>query len=135
LREAGLIDDWVCTYSDLSAMQEIQRHDCEKANFRCMKRINDEGQMVCRVPVHPPSMSYSYEEIPMSFDEQATQILIELGLAKRDDSGTLKLHPDLQGGRWHYPADGMKERAIPTIPLLFAVFKSCTNVQVSHLFE
>jgi hypothetical protein len=131
LNQNGLIDE-TFLYGDLNELQEIQRHDCQKANNRCHKRINDEGQTVCRVPVHPPSNQYSYEEIPMTFDEQATDILSKLELAEKQADGKIKLHPDLQGGRWHYPSDGMKDRVIPTVPLLFALFKSCTNVQVCH---
>jgi hypothetical protein len=129
LIEQGLLDDDF-DFGKLIELTKIQQHSCQSAQGRCMKRINDEGETVCRVPVHPASDDYYYEEVPTTFDDQATEILKDLGLLSIDDHGKITLDPELQGGRWHYPSDGYLERAIPTVPQLFALFKSSTNVQV-----
>ena len=129
LKRLNLIDSFE-DLLDLNKMTRIQTHDCEAAGSRCMKRLGEDGKKVCRVPVHPSWPEYYFEEIPIRYDNDTLDIFSHLELVHKDELGHWIFHDLLQSGRWHYPSNGVHERFVPTIPLLFSFFRSSTNVQV-----
>ena len=62
------------------------------------------------------------------YNPELLGVLHALGLSALDRQGRLQAATHLIGGRWQFPAD-KNETFIPTIPILFAVLQSCTNVQ------
>ena len=119
-------------YSNLMDLcTKLQTHDCTKANRRCMKRKASDDTFICRVPRHPPSFQYTFEERTGLYDDDTLRRLEYLDLA-----ATCELCGDhwnvdaaFKGGMWHYPAY-RDEHFSPTVPRLFAMLQSSTNVQV-----
>jgi predicted GIY-YIG superfamily endonuclease/DNA replication protein DnaC len=127
LTKQGLVDEHF-TYSDILGLATLQQHHCEATNGRCMRR-NAEGQEHCRVPVHPERDYAWFEDLaPFKMDEDLANILQDLGLCEIVNAEVV-YDEKLRSGRWHYPSDGVKDKACPTVPALLAVFKSTTNVQ------
>ena len=62
------------------------------------------------------------------YNKEMVGMLHTLGLTDMDHEGRPQPATHLIGGRWQYPAD-KHETFIPTIPMLFTVLQSCTNVQ------
>ena len=62
------------------------------------------------------------------YNPELLGVLQTLGLSALDRQGRLQAATHLIGGRWQFPAD-KNETFIPTIPILFVVLQSCTNVQ------
>ena len=90
---------------------------------------------MCRVQQHPPSMEYTFKGNPEMYNTELVGILHQLGLTEMNHAGKPQPAPQLISGRWQYPAD-RHETFIPTIPILFVVLQSCTNVQyIDHHFQ
>ena len=127
LLASGLITDQ-CDFGDLMMLCEMLCvHDCAKANSRCQKVLKD-GSTMCRVQQHPPSLEYTFKGNPEMYNTELVGILHQLGLTDMNHAGRPQAVRQLIGGRWQYPAD-RHETFIPTIPILFVVLQSCTNVQ------
>ena len=118
---------------DVHQLKILQTHDCDAAGSRCMKRLDEDGNKVCRVPVHPCWPEYYFEDIPIRYDDDTLDILSHLKLFHEDELGHRHFHDLLRSGRWHYPSNGLIERFVPTIPLLFSFFRSSSNVQVCDM--
>ena len=127
LRARGLIED----ERDLGELHQLCNmlcfHQCEQANSRCQK-VQKDGSTSCRVQQHPPSLEYSFKGNPHMYNPELLDTLQQLGLTELTHAGRHQAARHLIGGRWQYPAD-RGETFIPTIPILFAVLQSCTNVQ------
>uniref|UniRef100_UPI00358E8AEA uncharacterized protein n=1 Tax=Myxine glutinosa TaxID=7769 RepID=UPI00358E8AEA len=128
LLEDGFVETFE-DYCDMYALcMKVQVHDCSHAQNRCQRKMAN-GTWKCRVQQHPPSFEYDFDERPNLYDPDVLKLLEELGLAKRDVFGRLKVPRTLAGGKYTYPAQP-KETFVPTIPRFWLALQSCTNVQL-----
>lgn len=101
----------------------LQFHDCDSPKSRCKKNG------CCRVQQHPPSFRPKFVPKENMYSPHTCQFLQRMGLAEVDQaSGQWVIHPDLQGGRWEYPAEPT-EHFVPTNPQIFVAMRSSTNIQ------
>ena len=63
---------------------KIHTYTCEKENNRCMKKVDTQGNKVCRFPPYQPSNITWLKEIPQRFSDETMKILLEVGLAEGD---------------------------------------------------
>jgi len=130
----------------------VQCHDCSATQFRCMKARNAEGEKICRYHRQPP-LEFNqesrgwFDEIEMPYGDDVYELLEELGLAHKawdKDRFCERWFVDeqLRAGKWHYAARPREEFFLSTIPLVSAICRSSTNVdmcdrkfQVSYLVK
>ena len=127
LKADGLID----TVEDYEGLQHLantlQQHSCTKAGGRCMKRRSKGNTFICRVPKHPASFSYEFQDHGILYTYTK---LAYLDLATLCACGHhWETGQQFKAGIWHYPSQ-KDEHFVPTIPRLFVAMKSSTNVQV-----
>nr|XP_039262880.1 uncharacterized protein LOC120338934 isoform X2 [Styela clava] len=114
-------------FDDLKKLYlKVSTHDCAKAGERCMKRKNDKGEVVCRVPRHPTSFQYFFQENHNLYCPDMTERMRRIGFAANTDCRQLDgsissrltmIDPRLRGGRYHYPTKS-PPTYLPTIPFL-----------------
>lgn len=105
-----------------------QQHSCKRAGFRCHKVVSSAGDTVCRTPLYPATENYSFQEIKPKHSESAEDLLIEMGLAYRDElTGEMFWEDVMVGGKYFYPAD-KNEHFIPTSSHLWALHRSQCNL-------
>ena len=130
LIQDGFISDLEQFIPMFSLASQLQSHSCVRAGSRCMKRRASDDSLICRVPKHPPGLSYYFQEKEGLYDEQTLERLQFLDLGTLDPY-TNKWTPlrAFRGGFWHYPAQP-GEHFVPTVPLLFVALRSSSNVQL-----
>jgi hypothetical protein len=151
LLSEGIVSD----YDDYQRWEQIVSnvniHNCNAAQFRCMKATNAAGEKICRyrrqpdLPVEADSRGW-FEEIVMPYPDDVYKILQELNLASTRYDQILNadrwfVDDALKAGKWHYCARN-DEFFLASIPLVSAICRSSTNVdmcdrkfQVSYLVK
>lgn len=151
LLKLGLIKDQRDFELWLEIVSFVNKHDCNLAGGRCMKRTNKEGEKICRyhrqpLPTWEAKARHWMETIEVPYPEDVYLLLQEMELAtkvhdKLLDEDKWVLDQSLACGKWHYIAK-TDEFFIASIPLLSAITRSATNVdmcdrhfQVSYLVK
>nr|XP_039259083.1 uncharacterized protein LOC120335608 isoform X2 [Styela clava] len=135
LLQKGIVEN-SSDFDDLKKLYNIlSTHDCSKAGERCMKRKNDKGEVVCRVPKHPTSSKYFFQEKLDLYCPDMMERMRKIGFANTTEcqqpDGSLSTRlimtdPRLRGGRYHYPTT-RPPTFLPTIPLLQCALGSSFN--------
>ena len=60
---------------------QIHTHKCEKSNYRCLKRIDVEGNKVCRTPPYPVSNCHWKLPLLVQYPQEALNIMAQIGMA------------------------------------------------------
>jgi predicted GIY-YIG superfamily endonuclease len=136
LLDCGLVDSVRDVQQVNYIIDQVTVHCCSNARERCMKIIDADGNKKCRVPSHPTSSHYWFEDKKNLFNEKTCELLHDVGLAAmgldwRGLNPEWKVHTDLVGGRWHYPTVN-PPTVLPTIPIVGLALRSSTNVQVCN---
>ncbi|KAF4744372.1 hypothetical protein FOZ62_013971, partial [Perkinsus olseni] len=131
--QSGLIADQYEAYKLQELAAQVHEHNCEKCGYRCNKKRNSDGKMVCRFPKRPQSFSYSTETIHVEHSKPALEILRGCGLAvvgilPSNRSG-LVVTEELRARKHTYPAM-MQEHFSPMCDWIFAAAKSSDNLQI-----
>ena len=126
---SGLVEDIHDFWSKLNFLMRVQTHDCDKAGQRCMKRVDKEGNLQCRVPRQEFALEAHFKAAKNLFDEDTLKIMKDLGLTGTDAKGNLTPPESLQGGRWYYRAFAEETNVSPMIPLISWTMLSTTNIQ------
>ena len=109
-------------------IRRVQTHECALARYRCMKRVDENGQLRCRVPRQGLRPYPEFIEADNLYGEETLEYLHAVGLADRDvESSELVPHPELRGGKWYYPSPGGS--FLPTVPSIAWSVRASTNVQ------
>ena len=108
-----------------------QRHVCAKGRYRCMKRVGpNPGDVKCRqadyAEDNPHRSEYGFKDINPNHSSAALEILVRLGLARRE-GGEILFDRRLRSGMYVYPADA-GEKFIPCNAFIFAFTRSTTNL-------
>jgi hypothetical protein len=127
-------DALVTSHADYGKLQDhastLQQHSCYNAGARCMKRKAKDDTLLCRVPKHPSSFLYTFQDHGTLYPEETYHNLQYLDLATPCPCGRhWHTGVEFRAGMWHYPAQP-DEHFVPTVPRLFVAMKSSTNVQV-----
>nr|XP_039257388.1 uncharacterized protein LOC120334012 [Styela clava] len=135
LLQKGIVEN-SSDFDDLKKLYlNLSTHDCSRAGERCMKRKNDKGELVCRVPRHPTSFQYFFQEKRDLYCPDMMERMQKIGFAdttecqQPDGSVSTRLimtDPRLRGGRYHYPTT-RPPTFLPTIPLLQCALGSSFN--------
>ncbi|XP_039271516.2 uncharacterized protein LOC120345964 [Styela clava] len=135
LLQKGIVENSF-DFDDLKNLYlKMSTHDCSRAGERCMKRKNDKGEVVCRVPKHPTSSKYFFQEKHDLYSPDMMERMQRIGFADTTDcrqrdgsiSSILTMtDPRLRGGRYHYPTN-RPPTYLPTIPLLQCALGSSFN--------
>ena len=117
----------------------VQHHDCNKANFRCQKATDADGNKICRYHRQPQGSVYDdmrgwFEELSMPYSEEVYTLLAEMQLAEKKYDPVLgedRWYVDqcLRAGKWHYFSRS-DEFFLSSIPILSAICRSATNVDM-----
>ena len=138
LVEKGLARNYHDAFRLKGLLERIGQHNCDKAGGRCHKRVDAEGNTVCRFPKARKCSEVHKEFYDSCFNADKERCLLEqLGLMGRVPEEERKhMYDDdwwyakkLQAYRWKYRVDG-EEHFSPTIPILSALMVSMVNVQV-----
>nr|XP_039258626.1 uncharacterized protein LOC120335208 [Styela clava] len=123
-------------FDDLKQLYiKMSTHNCSRAGERCLKRKNEKGEMVCRVPRHPTSYQYFFQEKHDLYCPDMMERMKRIGFAEntncRQPDGSISsrltmIDPRLRGGRYHYPTRS-PPTYLPTIPLLQCALGSSFN--------
>ena len=94
----------------------LQQQSCTKAGGRCMKRRSKDDTFICRVPKHPASFSYEFQDHGILYPEDTYTKLAYLDLVTLCACGHhWETGQQFKAGIWHYPAQ-KDEHFVPTIP-------------------
>lgn len=127
LMEIGLIES-ESDYEELrDRASRVQKHDCRAANYRCHRIVGENESSRCRTPHYPPSEEYRFVDYTPEHSESALELLIKIGLARRNLEGDIIWNDQLIGGKYFYPADKY-EHFIPTNNHLWALHRSQCNL-------
>ena len=130
LRRQGIVVDMRDYFHLQELAAKLQQHSCQQAGGRCQKRRARDDTLICRVPRHPPSCQYSFEDHGPLYSSETYAKLAYLGLAMPCACANhWNTGNEFQAGMWRYPADA-DEHFVPTVPRLFVALKASTNVQV-----
>ena len=105
----------------------IHTHDCEKSGFRCQKRRDLEGNVVCRTPPNPQSHHHWKLSIQQQYPEEALLLLEKMGLAYKNQCNELEVSEILKCEKYMYAAE-QGEHILPTSTSLFALTESSVNL-------
>ena len=105
----------------------IHTHDCEKSGFRCQKRKDLEGNVVCRTPPNPQSHHHWKMKIQQQYPDEALRLLEKVNLAVRNDNDELEVTDPLKCEKYMYAAE-QGEHILPTSTCLFALTESSVNL-------
>ena len=114
---------------------DLTQHSCARGGSRCMK-LQKDGSKKCRVPNHAHFTGDCFVVNNALYDVDTLDLLEKLGLAEKEcKCGNWEHVPvpcdELQGGRYNYQTT-VPEIRVPTIPEIFIMFQSVTNVQVCN---
>ena len=124
--DMGLLKDREDMETTFEKFMNIQTHDCDKGNNRCMVRVDTNGNLRCRFPPYDPSNVVWMKEIPVQYSADALKVLTDLGLCYYSD-GVEELSQELRCYKFSYPAV-KGEHVMPNSPSLFALTKSSGNI-------
>ena len=131
LKDKGLIKNYQ-EFLDLDDVLPVQQHRCDTTGSRCQRTIEKTGKTVCRLPFHPFSDKSHFKNIEINYEDNVKEIFRKLNLltvnkeTKKED-----FHPLFVSGRWLYRSEGnVTNVTVPTVPEVWAFFKSSSNVQV-----
>ena len=107
----------------------LHSHNCWQANNRCLKRIDQEGNKVCRFPPNPMSHMNWVLDINTKYPDDALQTLQEIEMAEllpgtRD---AMIVKDPLKCRKMMYAASS-GEHMLPTNALLFMILLSSVTV-------
>ncbi|KAF4714116.1 hypothetical protein FOZ62_022488, partial [Perkinsus olseni] len=132
-RDAGLVQDFNDVVALKTLASKLQEHSCEKAGYRCAKKRDSDGKLICRFPQRPASEVYSTKTIYVEHSETALELLRDCNLA---EEGTrpggnpgLMVTEELRARKHMYPAQ-RSERLSPFNDWIFAAAKSSDNLQI-----
>ena len=77
----GLINDQKHLDELFDLCIKIHTHRCEMSNYRCLKRIDEDGNKVCRTPPYPVSNCHWKLPIQVIYPEDALTIMAKIGMA------------------------------------------------------
>ena len=126
----GLIDNEKDLYELFDLCIKIHTHKCEKSGYRCLKRIDAEGNKVCRTPPYPVSNCHWKMPVNVQYPEEALKVMAQIGMASPVSEripGWFIADGVMKCEKWMYGAS-KGEHIIPTCAHLFVVTKSSTNV-------
>ena len=106
----------------------VLTHSCEKSGFRCHKKRDGNGDLVCSSKVYQPAQETFFREIQRPHSEEFWELLTSVNLADKLDreSVSYRTSPALEAGNFNYAAD-YNEHFSPVVPLLFALLKGSMN--------
>ncbi|KAF4741263.1 hypothetical protein FOZ63_029320, partial [Perkinsus olseni] len=132
-KDAGLVHDFNDVVALKTLASKLQEHSCEKAGYRCAKKRDSDGKLICRFPQRPASEVYSTKTIYVEHSDTALQLLRDCNLA---EEGTrpggnpgLMVTEELRARKHMYPAQ-RSERLSPFNDWIFAAAKSSDNLQI-----
>ena len=108
-------------------MVKIHTHDCQKGGYRCQKRKDVEGNVICRTPAYPQSHHHWKLKIQQQYSPEALNLLEVLGLAEINMFRELEVAEPLRCEKYMYAASA-SEHILPTCSLLFALTESSVNL-------
>ena len=124
----------------LSLDSSVLSHTCEKASFRCHKKCDKTGQMICRFSLYEPCSETFFKTVDRPHSTEVWDILIELGLATFvEESGSYNVCKPLEAGKYNYAADFGELFSLVTARI-FSIVQSSMNClicdsYVSHIFS
>ena len=145
LLRLGVVRDEVDFDSWCNVVAYVNHHDCNRAQGRCMKATNAEGDKVCRYRRQPPfntspsgNTGAWFTPIALPYPEETYRLLMEMGLAHKEQDPWYEpehwvLHECLAAGKWNYRSDS-DEFFLASIPLVSAILRSSTNVEKCDFF-
>ena len=106
----------------------VLTHNCEKTGFRCHKKRDANGDLVCSSKVYEPAQETFFRDIQRPHSEKFWELLTSVDLAEKLDceSCSYRTLPALQAGNFNYAAD-YNEHFSPVVPILFALLKGSMN--------
>ncbi|KAF4753036.1 hypothetical protein FOZ62_011082, partial [Perkinsus olseni] len=111
----------------------LHEHSCHKGGYRCCKKRDRDGNLICRFPKRPASHIFSTKSIYVQHSNEALEILRQCGLAEMGlgPGGTEQLLPtaELQAKKHMYPAHP-DTRFSPMNDWIFAAARSSDNLQI-----
>ena len=108
-------------------MTRIHTHSCEKSGYRCQKRKDLEGNVICRTPPQPQSHCHWKLKIQQQYSEDALSLLEKLNLAEVNEFGVMDVSGPLICEKYMYAAE-TGEHILPTSSKLFALTESSVNL-------
>lgn len=132
-RDAGLVQDFNDVVALKTLASKLQEHSCEKAGYRCAKKRDSDGKLICRFPQRPASEVYSTKTIYVEHSETALKLLRDCNLAEEGirpgGSPGLMVTEELRTRKHMYPAQ-RSEHLSPFNDWIFAAAKSSDNLQI-----
>ena len=112
----------------LTLAKSLLSHNCEKASYRCHKKCDNSGKMVCRFHIFEPCSETFFKPVERPHTPEVWSILQHLGLARPHDKVDGAFHIDevLQGGKFNYAAD-YGETFSPVNCKLFSLLQCSMN--------
>jgi hypothetical protein len=116
-------------YIDLREfIRQVQTHNCAMANFRCMKRRDENGHLVCRVARQKLRIAPEFELARNVYDQESLRKLHILGLAEEIvELDEIRPDSELLGGKYGYQSPG--GLILPTVASIAWSCRASTNVQ------
>ena len=106
---------------------DIHSHCCAKGAYRCHKRVDVDGNKICRTPPYPQSHHHWVMEIDQQYPTEALKYLERLGYANFNDGNGSKVFGKLKCEKFMYAAE-KGEHILPVSVPLFALTKSSVNL-------
>ena len=127
-----LIKDEVEMFQLYDECIRLHTHCCEKANGRCKKRKDLEGNKICRTPPFPPSHTHWVMDIETQYPHEALEVLAKMKLAEKIPGTLFGLRPagPLKCEKVMYAAT-KGEHILPTCGVLFCLTRSSTNLLIT----
>ena len=114
-------------FSVFQNMIRIHTHSCEKSGYRCQKRKDVEGNVICRTPPNPQSHHHWKLKIRQQYPEDALTLLEKLHLVGENQYGETEVCGPLLCEKFMYAAES-GEHLLPTSTKLFALTESSVNL-------
>ena len=106
---------------------DLHTHCCARGQYRCHKRIDVDGNKICRTPPYPQSHHHWVMEIEQQYPREVLKYLEKLGFAEYNEGVNSKTKGILKCEKFMYAAE-KGEHILPVCIPLFAVTKSSTNL-------
>ena len=115
LQAGGIVADRTDYDRWQEVVMSVNFHDCNKAQYRCLKATNSEGETICRyhrqlvMPFEATDIVW-FSEIAMPYPDDVYTLLEEIGLARHVHNGIVGaeageqwfVDESLKAGKWHY---------------------------------
>jgi hypothetical protein len=125
LLQKGLIKDEDDFIKLIKMARSFQIHSCKQSRGRCAQRYDKNGKPICRLGISSTGEENTYEKFLHYYNKEDEEIFKSIGLA--DEYGNVQ--EELCGGKWNFKKNSL-DNFIPTVPILFAVSRSCSNVRL-----